>query len=211
MKSGRLTEIIQNKNKPAEAKRNYIGASAIGASCWRQIWYEFNDYESKSLDPRIQRIFEFGHAIEALVKTWLKEGGLEFKENIPSCSDAQLPYFKGNIDALTPFYIIEIKSINRATFAQVVTKGVKQVIPKYYAQMQAYMGMTGYEQTVLLMVNKDTCDLHEETVDFDKSFYGDLRVKAQAIYEAKTVPPRIACTPAWFECKQCKFREVCWK
>jgi hypothetical protein len=125
-------------------------------------------------------------------------------------------YFKGHIDAMwmeqeVAHAIIEIKTAKDSSFNIFVKSGLKKWNPKYYAQIQAYMGMSGIHNAYILVLNKDTSDLMDEHVDFNPNFYQKLLEKAKMIYEAEIEPPRINGSPLWFQCKMCKFNRVCHK
>ncbi len=92
-----------------------------------------------------------------------------------------------------------------------VKKGARLWNPQYYAQIQAYMGMSGIHKTYILALNKDTSDLHDEFVLFDEIFYAGLEDKARIISISESEPPRISGSPLWFQCKLCKFNKICHK
>ncbi|HIP80254.1 MAG TPA: hypothetical protein EYH07_17580, partial [Kiloniellaceae bacterium] len=60
--------------------RSYLGASRLGVACERALQYE---YAQAPVDPgrelpgRVLRIFEVGHALEALAIRWLRLAGFE--------------------------------------------------------------------------------------------------------------------------------------
>lgn len=59
-----------------QPEREYLGASRLGMSCARALQYEYTktpkDAEFKG---QTLRIFEIGHAFEALVLAWLRQAG----------------------------------------------------------------------------------------------------------------------------------------
>jgi hypothetical protein len=193
-----------------EQKRDYIGASSIGSDCLRQIWYEYKVFKG-SFDPRIVRIFEVGKRLEGLVVDWLFNAGFKVSEQQHPFFDAELPYFQGHCDGIleTPHAILEIKTAKDASFKQFVKHGLKKWMPRYYDQIQAYLGMSGLINAYILVLNKDNSDLFDEKVVFDAGRYIALKEKARLIHDAKVEPPRINSNPAWFQCKTCRFRKIC--
>lgn len=212
-----LTRLIEkNANVLEEVVRDYIGASSIGADCWRQIWYDFKGYKSKPFSPKQLRTFEIGKRLESLAVDLLVGAGLDIevpsiKNNFLEFSDSEHCYFKGHCDAIILSHnaILEIKAVKDASFKIFVKEGFKSWNKKYFDQVQAYMGMSGLKKAYVFMINKDTSELHDELVLFDPDYYDQLRTKARMIFESDSPPPKINSSPLWYECKQCKFNEVC--
>ena len=194
--------------------RDYIGASSIGSDCYRQIWYECKGYEGGGIDPKLKRTFEIGKKLESLVLGWLEDAGIPLVRTWVPVVDSSLNYFKGHIDSMIlkdglSDAVLEIKTAKDSSFSQFESKGVKRWMPKYYAQVQSYMGMIGVNQAYIVVLNKDNSELLDERVEFDLEYYEGLRAKAQIIYEAVTIPPRVNGSPIWYQCKMCKFQKEC--
>lgn len=215
MKNKSLAKLIDNLTYVSEPPRDYIGASSIGSECWRQIWYEFNEFEGLEVPNKTKRTWEVGKNLEILVIEWLEATGLNITNTWIDLRDDELPYFRGHVDALLmnkdnqPKEIIEIKTAKDGSFNQFVKNGLKKWQPKYYAQIQSYMGMSGIHSASILVLNKDNSDLFDEKVPFSPEFYESLKNKAKAIHDSKTEPPRISGNPLWFTCKTCRFRKEC--
>ena len=212
MQTGKLSKILNNpKNVPRETPRKYIGASLIGSDCLRQIWYELQGADSELPEPRVKRIFEVGHRLEAMLIDLLRANGVDVSTMSETFEAKDVPYFKGHVDAYLPRYkaILEIKTAKASSFKVLVKKGVRGWYPDYYAQIQSYMGMAGIELTCLLAINKDDCDVYDEWVKFDVEYYNELVAKAKMIGEANIPPPRISGNPGWYFCKLCKYNGVC--
>ena len=71
------------------------------------------------------------------------------------------------------------------------------------------MGMSGIHKGVLLAINKNTSEMHEEWIDFDYSWYQWLKTLAYTIKNSESAPPKISESPSYFICKQCQFKRVC--
>jgi hypothetical protein len=213
IKTGELTKLIENYQYPEEAPRNYIGASIIGSPCLRQIWYEFKGIKTDNVPNKLKRTWNIGKYLERYVINLLEACGLTIISNqhILDYTDSELHYFKGHCDGLivNKKSLLEIKTANDTNFRNFLNHGLKKWNPKYYAQIQAYMGMSGLFKAYLLVLNKDSSETWDEQIEFDAIFYGILREKAQSIYEAKTIPPRINNSPLWYQCKMCQFRTTC--
>lgn len=228
MQRGKLTQLIENNKHAEETPRNYIGASSIGSECLRQIWYEYKGEKGEEIPNKLKRTWDIGKILEKYVVDLLRQLGLNIltddlqvyfgsdKDNTFSMdwtefSDPMVPYFKGHCDGLILDYkaILEIKTAKDSSFKQFVNEGCKKWNPKYYAQLQTYMGMSGINSSYILVLNKDNSDLFDELVSFDADFYHLLREKAKMIHEAQIPPPRINGSPLFYMCRMCQFRKVC--
>lgn len=221
MTTGTLSKVIEKHQSSVieSEKRDYIGASAIGSDCWRQIWYEYNGHEGSPVEPKLRRTWDIGKRLEGLVIEMLELAGIDLfivgdGLLIPGFKDSELDYFKGNVDAIwsvdgKPYAILEIKTAKDSSFDTFVKKGVKRWMPRYYAQIQAYMGMSGVHSSYILVLNKDNSELSDELVTFDSLFYDGLKNKARLIHDAVSEPPRVNGSPIWYQCKQCKFSKEC--
>lgn len=204
--------------KPEE-RRNYIGASSIGRSCNRAIWYEFRGAQRPEIPPTLQRIFDTGKQLEGMILGYIELAGLSItrasaKNNFLYLEDTELPIFQGHCDAILHLtemesVIVEIKTANNSSFNQFVNHGLIKWSESYYSQIQAYMGMSNRQKAVILVINKDNAELHHEWVHFNQAHYDNLRRKAQMISEATTEPERINKSPLFYICSRCSFKSVC--
>jgi len=217
METGVLSRKIEaNLKVPREKKRDYIGASQIGSPCMRQTWYELNGKFGLPVLPRLQRTFDIGNRLEGLVVSILEDAGYklikpdEFNHHLDQFDD-ELEFFRGHCDAILqePNAILEIKTANDSSFKMFVKKGLMLWSPRYYSQLQAYMGMSGIHLGNLICINKDTSELHDEFIRFDPGFYEELKHRARSIKESLVEPPKVNSSPFFYLCRMCKFREEC--
>jgi hypothetical protein len=216
MYTGWLSKKLENRHVSRETLRNYIGSSSIGASCLRQVYYDFNNHPGNEISKRLQRTFDIGSTLEGLIISWLQDCGLELElpdeENrFLEFKDEELPYFKGHCDALIidPKAILEIKTASNSTFKTLIGSGCKAWNGRYYAQVQSYMGMSGLTESCILVLNKDTSEIFDEVIEFDEDYYEYLKGKAKLIFEATEPPPRINNSPYWYKCKMCSYKKSC--
>ncbi len=206
-----LIKLLNELEYPKDAPRDFIGASSIGSDCLRQIWYELKNEKGNDVPNRTRRTWKVGKVLEGMVIDLLRDCGI----NISTCQGEfvhpGLSYFKGHCDGVLVDYgtILEIKTAKSASFNIFVKKGLKAWSRKYYAQLHAYMGMSGIHKAVILVFNKDTSDFHEEFVEFDDFYFEELTDKAIKVYESMEAPRRIHNSPLWFECRLCKFNKEC--
>jgi hypothetical protein len=105
--------------------------------------------------------------------------------------------------------LLEFKTYNTARFKKLCTKKLCISDPKYYAQVQLYMGYGELEYCLFMAVCKETDELYLECVKFLKVDFLSYVKKAQYIIEAVDPPARISTLPSWWECKFCKHKCVC--
>jgi hypothetical protein len=213
---GQLASLVDRMEHTEEAPRYYIGASIIGSDCLRQIWYESTGQLSSGVPNRTRRTWKVGSILEHYVVGLLEEAGLKIERpneqnNYWSVCDKTHTYFQGHFDGVLveKKAILEIKTAKDSSFKIFIKSGCKKWNPKYYAQIQSYMGMSGMNLAYIVVFNKDTSEIFDECISFDPDFYQELKDKAKMIYSAISPPPRINGSPIWYQCKTCKFNKVC--
>ena len=113
------------------------------------------------------------------------------------------------------WYLLEIKSYNKDRFKTLEKCGVSVADPKYYSQMQFYMGSDEAKArnircAYFIAECKDNGLRHAEEVPFDLMHQLLLEKAAQVILEAQEPPERCAQSPDWFACKFCSHKGHCW-
>ena len=64
-------------------------------------------------------------------------------------------------------HLLECKSAKDSRFKEFVKKGIKEVEPKYWAQIQTYMHYMELERCLYVIYNKDTSELHIERFEYN--------------------------------------------
>lgn len=218
--------------------RPHLGASLIGRSCARQLWYIFHWADKEKAKPnkeltrtaeeeagRKQRLFQSGHIQEARVVEDLRRAGIQITDRGedgaqwriatfgPECGG----HFDGSLDgaglgfpeAPKTWHVLEVKGLNQKNYDKVVKEGVKKAKPEHYAQMIVYMHKTGMDRAMYLVVNKNTDDIYTERVKADPAEALRLIARAESIIKAVEPPAKISDRADWFECKFCTFTELC--
>lgn len=204
--------------------RPHLGASLIGDSCARRLWYTFRWADLQEHDARILRLFNRGHREEQQLVNWLRMAGVEVLDHDVSTGrqhkvSAVGDHFGGSLDAVAhgvhdapkTWHVVEFKTHSQNSFAALFTNGVKQSKPQHWAQMMVYMHLTGIDRALYVAVNKNDDDLYFERVKLDKDEGERLLATAKRIIQADSPPERIGNGPAYYECKMCRFREVCYE
>jgi hypothetical protein len=220
----------EQKLKP---KRNYLGASRLGAECTRALQYEFMGRDPAH-SARILRVFETGHLFEELVIQWLRLADLEIltkdKNGNQFAFSAASGRIAGHIDGVVMAApsalgmacpaLFEAKSMNNKSWQETAKRGLVLSKPLYAAQIalyQAYMeeNFPGISQNPCLFtaVNKDTSEVYHELVPFDGELAQRISDKAVNIIRATEVGellPKGFSSSDTYQCKICPYKEECW-
>jgi hypothetical protein len=206
----------------AEPKRGYLGASIIGHSCERYLWYAFRQCCKEDIPGRIYRLLETGDLEEIRFAEELRAIGCEVHETDEAGQQFEVSaiggHFSGHLDgcargvptAPKTWHVLEFKTHNAKSFAKLKAEGVIASKPTHYAQMQAYMHLTGMKRALYQAKNKDTDEIHAERVKYSKDYAEGLLAKAERIIMAQCPPARISEREDWYECSWCDAKEICW-
>lgn len=206
----------------SESPRGYLGASIIGNSCERYLWYVFRYACRPEFSGRMYRLFETGDYEEKRFVSDLRSIGCEVHDKDESGNQFEVTalggHFSGHMDgcavgipeAPKTWHVLEFKTHNTKSFANLKKEGVKKAKPQHFGQMQAYMGLTGMTRALYLAKDKDTDELYSERVEFDKAFFDSLMDKAKRIIESTAPPERISTRQDYYECGYCDAKKICW-
>jgi len=202
--------------------RDHLGASIIGKSCARALWYDFRWVTPARHAGRLLRLFETGQLEEDRMVRNLRATGATVLEVDPDTGrqfrvEAHGGHFGGSLDAValgileapTTWHVVEFKTHSTKSFADLVAKGVVAAKPQHAAQMQVYMHLIGISRALYMAVCKDTDALHLERIEADHASAERLLEKAGRIIFAQRPPARISEDPAWFECRFCDHHAAC--
>lgn len=192
-----------------------VRGSSIGHPCERKIWYGFRwAGQPEDFDGRKLRLFHTGHSEEARMVAWLQLAGVNVEAVDPSSGDqwevvALDGHFKGHLDGIvigiieapkTP-HLLECKTHNAKSFAQLLKHGVAVSKPEHVAQMQIYMHLKGLSRAFYLAKNKDDDTLYAERIEYDAAHGVALLAKAERIRDTHDAPARVSDDPNYFLCK----------
>ena len=202
--------------------RDHLGASIIGKSCARALWYDFRWVTPSRHSGRLLRLFETGQLEEDRLVRNLRATGATVLEVDPETGrqfrvEAHGGHFGGSLDAVAigileeakTWHVLEFKTHGVKSFTELIAKGVVQAKPQHAAQMQIYMHLTGIRRALYVAVCKDTDALHIERIEADSAMAERLLDKARRVIFAQHPPSRISEDPAWFECRFCDHHAVC--
>jgi hypothetical protein len=150
------------------------------------------------------RVFEMGDLIEGYVKRLLRDAGYGVTGEQAEYSDFGgrfLGHCDGVISGVTRRdHVLEIKSASDSRFKGFAAKG-PGYSPAYAAQLQCYMGYSGLERALFVVMNKNTQALLDVRVRFDPDAFAALKAKAARILAARWAPE-----PDTSDCYFCPFR-----
>ena len=202
--------------------RPHLGASLIGHPCARYLWLSFRWVMDPGFEGRILRLFARGQREEAIIVEELRGIGAEVSEcqangdqwRVSACGG----HFGGSLDgcvkglpggSATNWELLEFKTHNSKSFKDLNDKGVKVSKPQHWAQMQAYLHLTGMTRANYIAVNKDTEALYHERVAVDPEAGPQLIKRAESVIFAQEPPPGISSDPSWYECRMCNYHAFC--
>ena len=221
-----INDLIGRSEPPAKNVRQYLGASAIGSECLREVQYNW------MCDPvhpvRTLDIFERGHFFEALTRQRFLRAGFKFE-----ASDDRLGFeavgglFRGHSDGILidgPPALIEIKypaiweckCLNAKGWRAVERDGLVGLYQVYASQIsiyQSYLNVTE-NPALVTIVNADTCERLNFLVPFDAAVAQMASDRAVVVIEATRAGellPRVTEDPNDWRCKMCTHRERCWR
>lgn len=214
---------LMNDTPLVQDKRYYNGLSTIGEKCLRKLQFIHYDCLLTTHSCRMIRLFGVGHAMEPKLREELTQFlGMVFKGD----QDEVIGFaghWKGHIDGLGMFlrsskfytkdddwFLMEYKTHNDKSFAELKKDGVKKSKPMHYGQVTSYMGYKGMAKTMYVGYNKNTSEIYIEWIPFSEEDFNENKRKEAEVVMADSLLPRIGNdSPMWFECKLCDAHSVC--
>jgi len=205
---------------PAQTPRDYIGASIVGEDCLARLSFSLRAFPQDKPPPQLQRIFAFGHMLEDFVVRDLKKkadvrvwenDGLTGKQHAYSELGGHIVcHMDGHIEMDDGVVrVLEIKSMNDASFKKFLKSGVKISHPRYYAQVQMMMAMANMSETLFIAINKNNSAYHAEIVERDDLEVAFLKQKISSVLNGDA--EKVSNDPLDWRCKGCFHRSVCWE
>jgi hypothetical protein len=213
-----------------QTPRDYLGGSRVGEPCDRKLVFELTNTPKDPGDDfagPILRVFDAGHAFEALSIRWLREAGLDLRDR--GDDGRQFGFLtaggrlRGHVDGIIVGgpdigvvwpALWEHKALNAKSWSDLVKRGLRLSKPIYFAQVQLYMAYLHLGVAILTALNKDNQALHHEVVPFEPAVAQALSDRAVAIIraaDAGELPPRIASSADSYLCRTCPWARRCWQ
>jgi len=200
-------------------RRTYVGASVIGDSCERKLWYSFRWVNAQEdFDGRKLILFQAGHDGEERMADVIRKAGIELATEDPATGKQyefvdHAGHFKCHPDGFARVdgetLIWESKTMNDANFKALKNKGVRESKPMHYAQMMSGMAGWKLDRALYTVENKNTSELYVEEVEFDPLQWELIREKAKRVIYSEEPLRMVSEKPDWYECKFCDAYDVC--
>ena len=213
----------------SDGHRDHLGASLIGDSCSRKLWYLFRwvkkpDFSSeKRTQGQVLRLFNRGHREEPSIIKILEKAGHRF-EPVPEGQDQHRitlscnGHFGGSMDNIGYLpeifefderVLYEFKTSAVTQFRRLKKEGVKKDKPVHWTQMCVYGRDKGIKYALYICVNKDNDEIHFEFLKLNWELGKDMEDKAGMIINSDIAPPKISMSASHFVCKWCDFKNIC--
>ncbi len=209
-------------------KREHLGLSMIGDPCVRAAFYRYRKVSKPVFPPRILRLFQRGHREEFFFEHMLRGVGLkiwnvdpktgkqfhvsDFDGHLQGSMDGVAKDINGRFTKSTKPFKTEYKTYNDKRFQKLKKEGLKKSDPKYWDQVQGYLG---YEPrlggSLFLAVNKNDDDIHILWIDPCPKTFEKIKVRADQILGADRPPRGISLNYSDWRCAYCDFKENCFK
>ena len=218
-----INKIYQHyKNKSDNGFRGHLGASIIGKSCERAIWYDFRWCTPDDKNGRFCRLLETGDLAESRFESDLQAIGVRLSTVNPKTGkqyriQACEGFFGGSLDGIAigfpecpdQKHVTEMKTHNNKSFNLLKKKGVKESKPQHFTQMQMYMSASGIHRAFYIAVNKDTDELYGEFVEFDEGHANQHIQRAARVIASDKPLDKVSDKASFFECKMCDHHSIC--
>ena len=203
---------VENKS------RKYIGASGVGNACDANLAFCLRGFPNTEPPSNLKRIFKMGHVIEEIVVADLKKAKNVVVHEVDSATGEQFSYSElgghischtdGMIEVDGMSYVLEIKSMNHASFQKFVAKSIKISHHHYYCQVQMYMAFSKIRQSFFIAYNKDKSLYHAEIVEFDEVEWSYLKQRIVTVLNGDAA--KVSTDATDWRCRGCFKLEVCW-
>lgn len=194
--------------------RGYLGVSQIGHECPRHIWYAAHNADREPVAPRTLRIWERGTWEEDRIIKDLKSIGCNVFSTQAEVSllDGRL---KGHCDGVveglpisSKLHLLEIKTMNDASWKQYEKKGIYDVNMQYAVQCNVYAQALKLSRVLFVAVNKNTEERCFERWHTDHACANKYIIRTAEILTMFKPPDRIG-GPDWYMCRFCTYRGIC--
>lgn len=205
--------------------RNHISPTLLSMECKRRSFLEFywcSDIENYSVET--MNLFMFGKKIEGGIVEQLSNNELITYEGsqhpISFLDNYGLGYVDGIVTINNVKYVLEIKTVNQATYETLEKKrdlgGVREIKYDHFKQMQLYMHCLNIDKAIYYAINRNNGKLYIEIIDKCKDTISELTDTANRImsginnfdYPAKYICKKYNVCPMYDICHNCKLPNI---
>lgn len=196
----------KKERRGKERTQFYISESG---KCPRNIFFRFKQAPARELDAERLRLFEYGNYIQELILRPL------FSLRLIRATEIDIPpqeIVSGRADAIISFngepYVLDVKSIS----GRMNLEKMSQAKLEDCYQIQLYLHYFEIKKGILLYLNKDTHQIKEFLVDYNKELVEKLLTNFENLklkIETNMIPQRLIDFPKNWQCSYCEFKEIC--
>lgn len=202
-----INQFYLDRQRDREQHHFYI---TDAGRCPRNIFLKFKNAPREEMEARVLRMFDHGdHIHQLIMKPLLSIRGIHVVTSEVNIPPQEL--ISGRADAIISdgkkLYVLDIKSMNSMIFDKLTEPKEENI-----NQMQLYLHYFKIPRGILLYVNKNSLELKEFPVDYNRSRANTL---LKSLNELKTkidsniIPDRIPDYPDNWQCQYCQFKEIC--
>jgi CRISPR-associated protein Cas4 len=209
--------VRQLTEKPKYPKERHWPSDV--AKCLRVLVYQWRGETGLTPEARLFFVLSDGETHHKLIVQQLERTGrIEVVMKEAPLKDKERN-ISGKLDALIKFnnrfYVLEIKSINRYGFDEIIRQGPNE---DHTIQLQLYLHFVkntyqiDTQQGILLYKCKDTARFYDFIIDYNENVVQDFFEKLKIVEEHlrnKTLPERQYERTDW-HCRYCEYRQTCW-
>lgn len=210
--------------------RPYLGMSAVGRECDRELWYSFRWCSQLAFNAATLKRFADGHHGEDLQAARLRKvEGIELHTEDKDGGQFGFHdlggHFSGHMDgailgllqAAKTWHVWEHKQVDEKKQRKLEKlkqehgeKGALAVWDAtYYAQAQLYMHYSGMRRHYLTCSTPGGRHTVSCRTEYDKETAVRMIDRARSIITAPTPPPKLSEDPEYFVCRWCDHRSTC--
>ena len=217
----RIYEAIEKKEN-RKFRLSRLGASGIGDECIRKIWLSWRGYDDPQPKGRMLRLFETGHLQEKRIINDLRGAGYgvwdEHEDGLQFAYSDETGHFVVKIDGIIKgipgapdtAHILEVKTHNTKSFAELEKKGVVGSKPAHYFQVQSGMMFSNVDRGFYVALNKDNEQYYVRRIKPDAEVQKEILRRIKLLTEAELAPAGIGENYEGFPCSWCDFKDVCY-
>jgi hypothetical protein len=203
--------------------RSHLGASEIGESCERRVWFKFRWIVFEQFNGRMARLFRRGHIEEEKIIELLVGIGFNVQQVDVDGKQVRIvssnKHFGGSSDSSATLptrygvqsipLLLEFKTAKDKYFNAIGNSGVIKSKPVHWIQMCVYGYKLGLQYALYVCENKADDDLIFELLELDWELAKAQEIKAETIIKAYYPPARISNNPSFWECRFCPSLNLC--
>jgi len=199
--------------------RSYLGMSTLGKACSKQLWFGWRWAHKIVITPRQRRLWSRGDQEEPIIIRDLEEAGMKVHNQQAELVHTIvgrhcMGHTDGEVDNVPSSpkttHLAEFKTMNDKYFRQLKKEGVELSNPEYYVQMQVYMKYRKLTRALFVATNKNDDMRHYERVHYSVEVAEEAHSRAIDIVASELPPKGISNDPAFYKCKFCSARDVCY-